>query len=74
MIKKLVLLFVLTSISQATPVIVPNASCVSCHVGKPSDKKLNSDTKTMVSQYKLSECVDCHSADNKGKLTIIISK
>ncbi len=74
MIKTVIFLFVLTSISQATPTIVPNASCISCHVGKPSDKKLNNDTKTMVDQYKLSECVDCHSADNKGRLTIIVNK
>ena len=64
------LFFLVSLICVAKPTTVPKSACINCHVGKPSEKRFNNDAKTMIEQYKESECADCHSVDKKGKLTI----
>jgi len=62
--------FLMSGMAYAKPDIVPGVGCPTCHVGKPTDKKLTEKAAAMLAQYKDTKtCKGCHAKADGGKMT-----
>jgi len=62
--------FLMSGMAYAKPDVVPGVGCPTCHVGKPTDKKLTEKAKEWLGKVKdTSKCKDCHAKGEGGKMT-----